>query len=194
MGKSTVADAFAGKGIHVVDTDIIARELTAPNGKAMPLIRERFGQSAASPDGSMNRTWMRRHVFGDAKARATLEGILHPMIRDESLARLTLAKSPYAMLVVPLLIETGIWRSLCDCLLVIDCPEETQIQRVMARNNLSRKEVLDIISTQASRHERLAAATDIIDNGSTPEKLVPEVEKLHQRYLQLASAGPKDKS
>lgn len=194
MGKTTVADAFARKGVYVVDTDVISRELTASGGKAMPRILERFGAPAVSPDGSMNRAWMRKQVFEDANARATLEGILHPMIREESLNRLTLADSPYALLVVPLMVETGAWAPLCDRLLVIDCPEETQIRRVMTRNSLSREEVLEIIATQASRQDRLAIATDIIENGGSPEAVVPEVDRLHQQYLHLATARPQDRS
>lgn len=188
-GKTTVAREFEKLGVCVIDTDAIAHELTAADGRAMPAIVSAFGTALADRDGALDRAGMRRLVFEDPRAKLTLEGILHPLIRAESLARLRQAAPPYAMLVVPLLIETGVWRQACDRLLVVDCTEETQIRRVMARSGLSREEVLRIMDTQTTRQARLAAATEIIDNDGAPDTLVPRINAIHRQYL-LASGKP----
>jgi dephospho-CoA kinase len=188
-GKSTVAREFETRGICVVDTDAIAHELTAPGGAAMPAIVASFGTAMALPNGALDRPSMRKRVFDDPQAKLTLEGILHPLIRTESLRRLTQAQSPYAMLVVPLLLETEVWQQACDRLLVIDCAEETQIRRVMSRNGMSREEVQRIMATQIGRQLRLAAATEIIDNDGSPDTLSPRIDAIHRQYL-LAAKKP----
>jgi dephospho-CoA kinase len=186
-GKSAVGDLFAAHGIAVIDTDAIAHELTAPGGAAMPAIRAEFGDSVAGPDGALDRAAMRAIVFADPSARKRLESILHPMIRIESERRLAAADSPYAIYMVPLLVESGNYRERVDRVAVVDCREETQIARVMQRNGMARADVERILAAQASRAERLAAADDVIDNDGALAELAPRIERLHQSYL--ASAG-----
>ncbi len=185
-GKSTVADLFAARGIAVVDTDVIARELTGPGGAAMPDIEVAFGADVIAPDGSMDRAAMRQRAFADAAARQRLEAILHPRIRREADRRCNEAVSPYVLLAVPLLAETGAYRDRVARVLVVDCEESTQLARVMARNGLPADSVRAIMATQVSRDARLALANDIVTNDGARELLEPQVETLHRRYLQLA--------
>lgn len=190
-GKSTVADLFARHGAALVDTDVIAHELTGPQGAAMEAIAVAFGKGVLRADGSLDRATMRSLVFADAAARARLEGILHPLIRQHSEARCAAATtSPYVLLVVPLLIESGSYRGRADRILVVDCDEAVQISRVMARSGLAAEEVRAIMATQASRPQRRAAADDLVLNDGGLETLLPQVDGLHQRYLGLASAKP----
>jgi dephospho-CoA kinase len=187
-GKSAVADLFAARGVLVIDTDAIAHELTAPGGAAMPAIRAEFGEAAAGADGALDRAAMRAIVFADPSARRRLEAILHPLIRAESERRLAAkpASSPYAILMVPLLIEAGDYRKRVNRIAVVDCAEATQIDRVRRRNGLARSEIERILAAQATRAERLAAADDVIDNDGELAALPPQVERLHVSYLALA--------
>ena len=188
-GKSTVADLLAGRGAALVDTDLIAHQLTAADGGAMAAIASAFGNAVVRADGGLDRAAMRRLVFADHAARATLEAILHPLIRqrsEECCAAETTA--PYVVLVVPLLVESGTYRERTDRILVVDCSQEVQIARVMARSGLAPDEVRAIIASQASRDERRAAADDVVSNDGTIELLMPQVEALHRRYLELAAA------
>ena len=185
-GKSAVADLFHERGIAVIDTDSIAHALTAPCGTAMPAIRSEFGDAVAGADGALDRAAMRGIVFADPSARKRLEAILHPMIRVESEAQLAAADSPYAILMVPLLVESGDYRKRVDRVVVVDCAEAVQIARVMSRNGLARDEVERILAAQASRAERLAAADDVIENGGSLATLLPQVERLHLSYLASA--------
>ena len=185
-GKSTVADLFADLGVPVIDTDVIARELTAPGSAALEAIHSDFGDAVLLPDGSLDRAVLRRMVFADADARHRLESILHPRIRQTVEQERAGLNAPYILLVIPLLVETGGYRDLLDRVLVVDCPEELQITRVIARNGLTRDEVLAILATQASRSERLAIADDVIVNTLAREALRAEVVTLNQRYLTLS--------
>jgi dephospho-CoA kinase len=184
-GKSAVADLFAARGIAVIDTDAIAHALTAPGGAAMPVIRAEFGDAAANADGALNRVAMRARVFADPSARKRLEGILHPLIRNESEQQLAAAAShsPYVILMVPLLVESGDYRKRVDRVAVVDCAPATQIARVMNRNGLAQAEVERILAAQASRTERLAAADDVIDNDGDIAALTAQIERLHVKYL-----------
>ncbi len=186
-GKSAAAALFAERGITVVDTDAIAHALTAPGGAAMPAIRAEFGDAVAGADGALDRAAMRAIVFADPGARKRLESILHPMIRAESERLLAAdgARAPYAILMVPLLVESGDYRKRVDRVAVVDCAEATQIARVMNRNGLARAEVERILAAQATRAERLAAADDVIDNDGELAALAPQIERLHVRYLAL---------
>lgn len=186
-GKSAAADCFASHGITIVDTDAIAHELTAANGAAMPALLEEFGAGAATADGSLDRSRMRRLVFADPAARARLEAILHPMIRELSNERCREAGSPYVILAVPLLVELGAYRERCHRIVAVDCPEDLQISRVMARNGIGEGEVRAILATQASRAERLAAADDVLANDGDLADLNGQVAALHRKYLRLLS-------
>jgi dephospho-CoA kinase len=183
-GKSAAADEFARLGATVVDTDVIAHELTVKDGAALPEIRRAFGAEAIGPDGAMDRRKMRELAFSDPRARRKLEGILHPMIREESAQRIRSASGPYVVHVVPLLVESGEYGRRVDRILVVDVPEDVQVARVRGRG-LSEDAVRAIIRTQAAREARLAAAHDVIENSGTLEALRAQVGALHQKYLQF---------
>ncbi len=187
-GKSAVAELFAQRGINVVDTDAIAHALTLPGGAAMAAIRAEFGDAAASADGALDRTAMRALVFADPSARKRLEAILHPLIRAESERQIAhkATGSAYAILMVPLLIESGDYRKRVNRIAVVDCAESTQIERVVSRSGLARSEIERILAAQATRAERLAAADDIIDNDGALAGLAPQIERLHHRYMELS--------
>jgi len=185
-GKSTVADLFAALGATIVDTDVIAHALTAPQGAAMPAIVAEFGPDFAQPDGALDRARMRTLVFSDATARARLEAILHPRIRAATEAAGQAATGAYVIYVVPLLIESGSWRERVTRVLAIDCSEDTQVARVMQRSHLSADEVRAIMATQVTRARRLAEADDVVDNDAGLEALRTQVQALHERYLALS--------
>ena len=167
-GKTTVADMFAELGASVIDTDAIAHALTAPHGAAMPALLAEFGAGFATADGALDRAKMRALVFSDATAAAA-----------------SIASGPYVMFVVPLLIESGSWRERVTRVLAIDCPEQVQIARVMARNGLDEAQVRAIMAAQVTREQRRAAADDIIVNDDGLDALRPQVAALHAMYLQL---------
>jgi dephospho-CoA kinase len=186
-GKSTVADLFVEQGAVLVDTDAIAHELTATGGAAMPGLIAEFGLSVVTAGGAMDRAAMRRLVFADPSARVRLEGILHPLIRQLSAERCRTAVSPYVVLAVPLLVESGTYRERCDRIVVVDCPESLQIERVMARNGMSVDEVKAIMAAQATRQQRLAVANDVVVNDADQAKLYAQVSALHLQYLKLSA-------
>lgn len=189
-GKTAVAAIFGELGVPVIDVDRIAHALTAPGGAAIKDIRKVFGEALIDADGALDRAAMRSLVFSDAQAKRKLEAILHPMIGAESQRRChaALASAPYAVLEVPLLIESGTYRNRAARIAVVDCREETQIERVMRRSSLGREEIQRIMAAQASRAERLAVADDVIDNDGPPERLRPQVEELHRKYLGMLAA------
>lgn len=186
-GKSTVADLFVEQGATLVDTDAIAHELTAVGGAAMPALIAEFGAEAATAEGAMDRAAVRRLVFADPSARIRLEGILHPLIRQLSAERCRAANSPYVVLAVPLLVESGTYRERCDRILVVDCPESLQIERVMARNGMPVDEVKAIMAAQATRQQRLDVANDVVVNDADQAKLHAQVDALHRKYLMLSA-------
>ena len=189
-GKTTVADMFGALGASLVDTDAIAHALTAPHGAAMPAILQEFGADFATPEGAMDRAKMRALVFADATARARLEAILHPRIRDATAAAAAIATGPYTIFVVPLLIESGTWAGRVTRVLAIDCPEEMQVARVMARNSMPEAQVRAIMATQVTRAQRLAAADDVVVNDAGLDALRPQVERLHAYYLEESRRIP----
>jgi len=187
-GKTTVSDLLAKLGAGIVDTDLIAHQITAPNGAAISLIEKQFGPDFIAADGALNREKMRSLVFASPEVRKSLETITHPLIREETTRQaiqLNKDGAPYLVFVVPLLIESGSWRHLIDCLVVVDCPKETQIKRVMQRSNLPEEEVERILAAQASREERLKHADVVIENQGSLVELEAEVENLHQKILQI---------
>jgi len=186
-GKSSVAQLFVAEGVTVIDADAFAHDLTGPGGAAMAAIRAAFGDEMVDVNGALDRARMRSAAFADASVRKRLEAILHPMIGAATEQRAAAATSPYVVLMIPLLVESGAAPRRCDRVLVVDCPEEEQIRRVMARSKLKQEEVEAIMATQASRTARLAQADDVIDNGGAPSQLPPQVDALHRRYLSLAA-------
>ncbi len=188
-GKSMVADMLAARGAAIIDTDVIAHQLTAPGGAAMSAIRAGFGDAFVTAEGALNRAAMRELVFSDPSARKRLEAILHPLIGAETEAAASRAQGPYLVVVVPLLVESGRWADRVGRVLVVDCPESLQVERVMRRNQLSHGQVEAIMASQASRAQRLAAATDVIVNDADPAALEQQVARLHEAYLALAKGG-----
>ena len=187
-GKTAVSDLLAKLGAGIVDTDLIAHQITAPNGAAISLIEKQFGPDFIADDGALQRDKMRSLVFTKPEARKSLEAITHPLIRQEAsrqALQLSEAGVPYLVFVVPLLIESGSWKSLIDHLVLVDCPEETQIKRVMQRSNLAQEEVERILGAQASREERLKHADVVIENQGSLEELEAEVQNLHHKILQF---------
>lgn len=185
-GKSAATDRFAELGIVVVDTDRIAHALTAPGGGAMPAIQAAFGAGVIRPDGALDRAAMRARAFTDPDARLRLESILHPAIRAESDRLCAEAQSPYVVLAIPLLVESGNYHGRVHRICVVDCPEALQVERVVKRSGLAPDEVRAIMAAQASRERRLQAADDIIDNSGDLAMLRQQVDALHRHYLTLA--------
>ena len=203
-GKSRAAEVFAQLGVPVIDSDVIAREVVAPGSAGLDAIRSRFGDGVLLPDGSLDRRALRERVFADPTARRDLEAITHPAIRQKMAEDSARAGGPYQVHVIPLLTEgvrkaaavaaaagdaapAGRPRGL-DRILVIDCPEQMQVARVMARDRVDEAGARAVLAAQASRAERLALADDVILNDRGPEALEEAVRTLHQRYLANAAA------
>jgi dephospho-CoA kinase len=192
-GKSAVANAFAAAGIDVTDTDALAHALTAPGEPGYDAVLAEFGPDFRQTDGTIDRAALRRRVFADSAARARLEAILHPLIRSAAQHEVAAWTSPYGVLVVPLLLERG-GPSGVDRVLVVDCPEDEQVRRVVARSGLAEADVRAIMATQLSRRDRLAHADDTLDNTGPLSAILPQVSALDLRYRALASArvdGPR---
>ena len=189
-GKSAVSDMLSAKGVDVVDTDRIAHGLTAAQGAAMPAIRQAFGDAACRPDGSMDRDFIRQKVFSEPDALKVLEAILHPLIRQQAMAQLQAGTGPYALLVVPLLVEKQGWTDMLSAILVVDCPEDLQVSRVQQRSGLDAGQVAAIMAKQASRVQRLAAATHVIVNDADLAGLQTQVMRVHEQFLRAAAECP----
>ncbi|HTD02401.1 dephospho-CoA kinase [Undibacterium sp.] len=188
-GKTTVANLFAELGASLVDTDLIAHQLSSPGGIAIPEISRQFGPEFILPDGAMDRRKMREHVFAHPAEKARLEAILHPLIRSETEKAASSASGSYIIFVVPLLVESGSWKTRVSRVLVVDCSEQTQIQRVMSRNGLTEQQVRAIMNTQVSREKRLQAADDIITNEGDIAQIAGQVRHLHAKYVKLAESA-----
>ena len=188
-GKSTAAGFLARLGASVVDADEISRELTAAGGAALPALRDAFGASLVPGGGALDRAAMRSLAFSDPGARARLEAILHPLIREESARRVAAATGPYAVLVVPLLFESGSYAGRLERVVVVDLDEELQVRRTVARSGLVPDEVRAIMATQWPRWRRLQAADEVLWNGGEPAALQAQCERLHARLC--AASGPR---
>jgi dephospho-CoA kinase len=188
-GKSIAASFFADLGADVVDTDVIARELTQSHGAAIPVIRQAFGEKYITDEDALNRKEMRQLVFSDDNSRRKLEAILHPLIRTEVSRRTALFCGPYGIIVVPLLLETGGYHEMIRRVLVIDSSEDAQLERTIARTGLDEQAVRAIMATQLSRMERLQQADDVIINDSDMPHLKRQVDALHNKYLALTNRG-----
>ena len=180
-GKSTAAAILAGMGADVVDADEISRQLTAPGGAALPALRGAFGRRFVAQDGALDRAAMRALAFSDPAARARLEAILHPLIRDETQRRLAASTGAYALLVVPLLFESGSWAGRVERVVVVDLDEALQVRRTVGRSRLAESEVRAIMATQWPRWRRLQAADEVLWNGGGLEELRSQCERLHGR-------------
>lgn len=186
-GKTAASDFFAHKGITVVDADIVAREVVEPNEPAWLAIKDRYGSDAFHEDQTLNRAWLRQKVFAEPEERLWLESQTHPRIRERIIQQLGMATSPYAMLVSPLLFESG-QSNLVQQSLVIDVPVEVQVARASSRDTNNEAQIRRIIAAQTSREERCRQADDIVDNSGTLSELYDQLEKLHTLYLAKATS------
>ena len=181
-GKTQVSDYFASLGVPVIDTDIISRQLVEPGQPALEKITESFGHQLLFASGQLDRAALREIIFNDATARKKLEDILHPAIREKVQHQLQALSFPYVIIVIPLYVETGQFLK-TDRILVVDCPQEIQKNRVLARDNVSMEQLGKILEAQATRQQRLAVADDIIVNDADIETLQHKVRQLHEQYL-----------
>jgi dephospho-CoA kinase len=188
-GKSSVSKLFSDLGIDVIDTDIMARKLTEPYSLAIRMIQNAFGDTFIAADGSLDRNKMRSLIFSDNDSRLKLEKILHPLILKETVRQAAQTESSYTIIVVPLLFESNDYDNIIQRILVVDCEEQQQILRTMARSKLSEQEVKAIMSTQVSREYRLQKADDIIINNHDINYLKTQVVQLHQKYLTLSKSN-----
>lgn len=184
-GKTTVSGLFARLGVPVIDMDVIARQVVEPGSPALAEITETFGPDVLNPDGSLNRQRLRQRIFESDADRRKLEAILHPRIRSETERQLSQLDAPYCLVVIPLLAETG-QQSLVDRILVVDAPESLQLERLVARDHISRAEARKILESQARRETRLQIADDVIRNDGDLASLEEQVRQLHDRYTRLA--------
>jgi len=186
-GKSSVASQFAALGVPIIDTDIIARELVAPGQLALQEIVEHFGTRSLQADGQLDRAWLRQRIFSDAHERAALNAIMHPHIRarvEDELSKLT---TPYAIVVIPLLVESQNYADIVQRVLVVDLDEAEQLSRLMARDSIDASQARDTLRAQATRAQRLARADDVINNNGTAYQLAAQINRLHEHYTQLAA-------
>lgn len=180
-GKSTVARLFARLGVPIIDTDVIARDVVAPGTALLQRVEQELGPGLIGADGALQRRKLRERVFAEPEARRRLEALLHPAIRAEVARQSAEAAGAYHILVIPLLVE-GQGRIPVDRVLVVDCPEELQIQRLQARDGSSAGEARAMLAAQTSRAARLAAADDVIVNDGDPGRLEAAVAALHRKY------------
>ncbi len=186
-GKSAVAAAFAALRIDVTDTDRLAHALTAPGERGYTAILEAFGTAMRRDDGTLDRGRLRKLAFSDAAARTKLEAILHPLIGRAARREIAGWRSPYGILVVPLLFERGGLHGIVERVLVVDCPEDGQVRRAAARGGLAAADIRAIMATQLARWDRLQRADDVIDNSGPLAAIAPQVEELDRRYRALAA-------
>ncbi len=186
-GKSEAARQFALLGVPIVDTDVIAHELTATGNPMLSKIAQLFGADVLNADGSLNRGRLRTHVLGAPEERLKLENLLHPAIHDCAMAQLAQNENtlqpPYQVLVIPLLFENNRYRDVINKILVVDCEESMQISRAMARSHLSEHEVKAIMTAQTSRQTRLDGADEVIKNNGTLAELIEKINKLHKKLI-----------
>ena len=191
-GKSLVGSMFAKLGAALVDTDVIAREVVADGEPGLEAVVAKFGVAVLLPSGELNRPVLRSLVFADEGKRRTLEAILHPLIRERTRTKLAAIEAPYALVAVPLLVETS-FGEIVDRILVVDCPESMQLERLTRRDAIPKEEALAMLRAQTDRATRLKAAHDVIDNSGTPDATRRQVEVLHRRYLDLAAQRARQK-
>lgn len=186
-GKSTVCGLFEALEVAIIDADIIARRLVEPGMPALTFLTDSFGAGILSADGSLNRAKLRDLIFSDTDKKRQLESIMHPLVYAQISAEVAQLKNNYCIVAIPLLLETE-KTEIVDRILVVDCSLETQLDRVVSRDRLSREQALAIIASQIPRQQRLALANDVIDNSSTTSQLAEQVKRLHNSYNLLATA------
>lgn len=185
-GKSTASRFFQAQGIHVIDADILAKELVKPGEPALRQIVDTFGKAILDDRQQLNRAKLRDIVFNDQGSRHKLEAILHPLIRAEMLNRIKMINDPYCVLAIPLLVETG-QASMVDRVLVIDTDVDLQIERLRRRDGFDDQTIAAMLKSQSTREQRLAIADDIITNNTSLDEFELQLRKLHRHYLQQAT-------
>ncbi|RTZ14975.1 dephospho-CoA kinase [Vibrio aquaticus] len=184
-GKTTVANLFHQEfGIEIVDADIVAREVVEPGSPGLKAIEKHFGQQVIQQDGTLNRAQLRKIIFSQPEQKEWINQLLHPMIRAQMLEQLSKVESDYALLVIPLMVENNL-QTLADQVLVVDVEEEIQLQRTVERDNVEFTQAQAILSSQASREQRLAIADYVIKNNAENQKLLPQITELHQKFLEI---------
>ena len=184
-GKTYVSNKFSSLGVDIIDTDIIAHEIVLPGRSALEEITDNFGKSVLQKDGALNRKLMRKIVFEDSKKRLILESILHPKIQNEVKNKISSLNGPYQIIVVPLLTKSPILKQV-NRILIIDCDEKKQLERLIKRDGISTKLASQIMSSQSDRKERLSIADDIILNDDDFDSLDTQIINLHRCYLDLS--------
>lgn len=184
-GKTAVSDCFSRMGVPVIDTDRIARQVVEPGQPALKLISELFGPDYLDTGGRLDRRKMREAIFSNPAMKSRLEGILHPRIAEKVIERVSEVEAPYCLLVIPLYAESKAYEWI-NRVLVVDVSEEIQLERVMARDQISREQAQSILDAQSTRQQRFALADDIIDNSGDLNELEDKVKKLHEHYLRMA--------
>ena len=186
-GKSAATDHFASLGITIVDADLVSRVIVEPGRPALTAIADHFGPDILLADGQLDRAALRQRVFADNDERLWLEQLTHPLIGEEIMQQLRQSSSAYTILASPLLLETT-QKDLCDITVVVDVPEEVQLQRTMTRDANDEAQVRRIMAAQMPRQQRLQLADEVVDNSGDLEQLYQQVEQLHQQFLRRANA------
>jgi dephospho-CoA kinase len=184
-GKTAVSDLFAKRGVPVIDTDLIAHQIVEPGQPALDQVGVEFGRDFLNAEGRLDRRKMRDAIFSNPELKTRLENILHPAIAAEAARQVAVLDEPWCILVIPLLVESDLFPWI-DQVLVVDVEEKIQINRVMARDEISKEQALAILNAQSSRQDRLALADDIIENSGSLEQLQTRVDQLYQQYTALA--------
>jgi dephospho-CoA kinase len=191
-GKSAAAQRFGELGVPIIDADVSSRRVVAPGSPGLAQIVGQFGSAVLSSSGELDRAALRNLIFNDPLQRRALEAILHPLIRKDMDEQASAVRYPYMVLVIPLLVESADPRKRVDRILVVDATEEAQIERLKSRDGGSEQQARAILTAQASRTARLAAADDVLPNTGSIEELRTRVDALHQQYLQMAASGPRN--
>jgi dephospho-CoA kinase len=189
-GKSTVSQRFAELGVAVIDADVASRKVVQAGTPGLAQVVQRFGAGVLDADGQLDRRALRNLIFKDSSLRQALDAVLHPLIRADMEREAAQAHGPYVVMAIPLLVESGSAAKRVDRVLVVDADETQQIQRLQVRDGSSEDEARAILSSQASRAARLAAADDVVLNAGSVAELRQAVDRLHEKYLQLAQTLP----
>lgn len=185
-GKTSVSDRLSDKGVPVVDTDLIAREVVMPGSPGLDEVVTAFGSEVLDASGTLDRRALRESVFARPERREKLESILHPLIEKEARRQIALHReADYVVLVVPLLVESGLFTD-ADRVVVVDVPESVQVERLVERDNVDRSQAEAMLAAQATRSSRTAAATDVLDNSGSIEELMRATDELHEKLSRLS--------
>ncbi|MEF1290102.1 dephospho-CoA kinase [Vibrio sp. M260118] len=188
-GKTTVANLFHQEfGIEIVDADVVARQVVEPESEGLKAIEQHFGREVIQQDGTLDRAKLREIIFSQPEQKAWLNNLLHPMIRTQMLADLAKVQSEYALLVIPLMVENNL-QSLADKVLVVDVDEETQVQRTVERDKVDVEQARAILSSQATRQQRLSIADYVVKNNTENQKLLYQITELHKKFLEITRAN-----